>query len=660
MNKIGLLPRLAVMGVRKNGSTYLPYMGISIFAVFTYFVFGLIINNDIMQTIPKAGYAMLLMSIGFYLLGIIMVPFLYYTNSFLVKRRKKELGLYSILGLEKKHIGIMMFFETALIYVTVLVCAVCLGLLFSKLLFLLLLNLAKLSVDAEFSFSFKALRDTAVFYALISAINLFSNLVQVGKANPTELMGETKKGEKEPKHILIWTLLGLLLTGWGYYLAIKAQLNSMIFTDFFLAVLLVVAGTHFLFTSGSITLLRRLKKKTGYYYRPENFITVSGMLYRMKKSAASLVNICIFSTMAIITVVCTASLYVGIPQIKKFVYPFDMEVNFVGDSFTDMEGWRNQIEALAAEEHIKITEYQAYPYTQCSITLREDQVLTREEAGGRVSFEDWYGLRLLTLDAFNQLEGTSFSLEPGEVLVFTGGPDYGREEICFRDDRFRVKEELRESRIEQKAVNNTFGSDYSVVMKDQETVDRIASLYGAETGSYKVQMNLEGSNEETAAFYARAEQFSSAAEGFASARYFLPSVEDLEAMYGGLLFIGIFFGLIFFLCLLIIMYYKQITEGFEDQDSFEIMQKVGMSDEEVRRTIKKQILMVFFLPLAGAILHTAVGINMVIKLMGAISLFRTDIIILCTLGVCVVFTILYGICYNRTARTYYRIVKRMA
>lgn len=658
--KKGLLPRLAIMGIRKNGSTYLPYIGISIFAIFTYFVFDLILNNDVVMTIPRAMYAYMLMTIGFGLLSVIMIPFLYYTNSFLIKRRKKELGLYSILGLEKKHIGIMMFLETLIIYVIVLVCAVALGLLFSKLIFLVLLNLAKLPVSASFSFSWKAFFDTVMFYAVVCGINLFANLVAVGKANPTELMSDAKKGEKEPKHIFIWTILGLLCTGWGYYLAIKAQMNSEIFLDFFLAVLMVILGTHFLFTSGSISLLRGLRKNKKFYYKEENFVTVSGMLYRMKKSAASLVNICIFATMSIITVICTVSLYLGIPGITAFVYPFDIEINFLEATFTEKKEWKNEMEELAAKEDVSIEDFHAYSYMSLGLAREDNRFLFQEQVK---NYENWHRINLLTLEMFNELEGTAYELGEGEVLVYSNGPDYGLDSMVFGDQTYRVREELQESKIEAKADNNTFGTEYTVVVPDGEILSQIAVAYGSDSAQamgVKVRMNVEGSTQQIQAFMAGAQQLSSGTAGFASFHDQVTKKQDMESMYGGLLFIGVFYGLIFFLCLLVIMYYKQITEGFEDQKNFEIMQKVGMSDNEVKRTIRKQILLVFFLPLLGAVLHTAVGMNMVIKLMGAINLFQTELMILSTVGVCCMFALLYAVCYNSTARTYYRIVKQMA
>lgn len=664
-SKKGILPKLAVMGIRKNGSTYLPYIGISIFAIFTYFVFDLILNNEVVMTVPHAIYALTLMKVGFVLLSIIMIPFLYYTNSFLIKRRKKELGLYSILGMEKKHIGVMMLLETFLIYVVVLLSAIVLGLLFSKLIFLVLLNLAQLPVKATFSFSWTAVKDTAIFYAVISGINLFSNLIAVGKANPVELMSDSKKGEKELKHIAIWTILGLFLTGWGYWVALKAQLNSMIFTDFFLAVLLVVLGTHFLFTSGSISLLKGLKKNKGFYYREENFVTVSGMLYRMKKSAASLVNICIFATMVIITVICTVSLYLGLPGMTHFVYPFDIEVNFKDTDFIEKEAWRQQIEQLASENGVLIEDYQAYPYFRLSTYKQGNTFLSKASLpeGQYIDFSDTYEMRLMTLEAWNTLEGTSFSLNAEEVLLYNNGKDYNMDQILIGDQEFRVQEEIRQSKVAPKAEGNTFGGMYVLVVKDMEVLSQLALANGydiAQEMGYRVELNLSGEAQQISLMANNLEQLSEGMQGFGSFRYYEADRQDMRSIYGGLLFIGIFFGLIFFLCLLIIMYYKQITEGFEDQKNFDIMQKVGMSDPEVQRAIGKQVLLVFFIPLIGALLHTAIGMNLVISLLRSINLYQTKLIILCALGVCGVFTLIYILCYHKTARTYYRIVKKMA
>ncbi len=663
MNKNrSLLPRMAVNNIRKNGSTYFPYMGVSIFTMFTYFVFDLIVKNDIMWTLPKAAYAVVFMEIGFVLLGIIMVPFLYYTNSFLIKRRKKELGLYSILGMEKKHIGIMMLYESLAVYVIVMAASVLLGLLFSKLLFLLLLNLARLSVDAAFSISPMAIVDALLFYAFISGLNLFVNLIQVGKARPVELMAGSRKGEKEPGSvkIMVWSVLGLLALGTGYRLAIHAGLNSAIFNDFFMAVFLVILGTYFLFTSGSVALLRYLKKRKRYYYRAENFITVSGMLYRMKKNAASLSNLCIFATMSIITVICTVSLWLSMDSIIAYSYPRTFSMFWSGEQ--DEEALKAQIEQTAADTGVELTDY----LEQSSITVRSAywdgsrfRPMGENERG---NYSDCSNIRMMTLDKYNRMEGSQAVLEAGEVLVFSTGMDFGYDTVSVGDNQWRIREELPECSAALKEQSNRTNRDYIFVFADQNECSLAAAVFGLGEDQKVLQIGCTpaGDEESIDSFKRELNENFEGTAGYAGIDDCREDIAGQESMYGGLMFIGIFFGSIFLICLLIIMYYKQITEGFEDQKNFEIMQKVGMSDEEIRKTIKKQICLVFALPLAGAILHTSVGMNMVVMMMGAIANYETRIMLTCAVAVVLVFALVYSICYKCTSATYYRIVKHLS
>lgn len=658
-SKMSLLPQMAVNNIRKNGSTYFPYIGVSVFAMFTYFVFDLILKNDIMHSLPKAAYAIVLVTIGFGLLGVIMVPFLYYTNSFLIKRRKKELGLYSILGMEKKHIGIMMFWESLMLYGIVMTGAIVLGLLFSKLIFLLLLNLTGLPVEADFSISPRAILDTLVFYAFVTGLNLFVNLVQVGKARPVELMSESKKGEKEPKHIGLMTVLGLLLLGWGYYLAISSSLDSMIFMNFFLAVFLVILGTYFLFTSGSIALLRFLKKRKKYYYRADNFVTVSGMLYRMKKNAASLSNICVFGTMVMITVICTLSVWMCTDSIIGLFYPRTFQVTFLGKQ--DETAFQTELESIADKNGVVLDDYLSYCYVKVPV-YKENHLFRACREEDKYDYANQYSIKLTDLDAYNRMEGADMTLEPGEALVFATGSDWGYDKLLFGEYEYRVKEELMQCKVQRKAPRDEFNCWYLAVLPTEEDVNRVAEVFGvnaAESRVTEITANPMGESEAVDAFRQETEERFMGSENYAGCMDYREDIQDLEGMYGGLLFIGIFYGAIFLVCLLIIMYYKQITEGFEDQKNFEIMQKVGMSDEEIRKTIRKQILLVFALPLAGALLHTLVGMKMVIVLMAAIRCVEVPLMLGCTTAVCVVFAVLYSICYKRTSATYYRIVKQM-
>ncbi len=650
-----LLPRMAATNIRRNGSIYFPYMGASIFAMFTYFVFDLILKNDIMYSLPKGAYAVMLVSIGFGLLGIIMVPFLYYTNSFLIKRRKRELGLYSILGLEKKHIGVMMLWESAAMYLAVTASAIVLGLLFARLIFLLLLNLAKMPVNVEFTVSPAAVTDTLVFYAFVTGLNLMVNLVQVGRANPVELMSDSRKGEKEPRRIGLWSLVGLASLCLGYRMALMAQLDSSIFTDFFLAVFLVVIGTYCLFTSGSIAVLRLCKKRKKYYYRAENFVTVSGMLYRMKKNAASLSNICIFSTMAIITVVCTVTVYLGMESIVTSDFSRQFEIFFYGKDRAEGEAVMEDVAKLAKRRQVSLEDELQYSYVKIRAYHRKDHMYVQGEP---YDFSGWVNLIMMTKEEYMALEGREIEVLPGEVLVFSSGVDYQEKEIWFEELCYSVREELMESRIDKKEPDNRMHSQYLVVFSDREQLNRASMIFGVDGfegvswmyGFKPVGGDINGFSQELA-------NKMSARPGFAQYEDHREHMEELESMYGGLLFIGVFFGSIFLICLIIIMYYKQITEGFEDQKNFEVMQKVGLSDGEIRRTIKKQVSLVFGMPLAGALLHTVVGMRMVYMLMGAIDFFEPQLLAACTAVCCLIFAVLYAASYRRTSMAYYRIVK---
>lgn len=657
--KLSLLPGMAVNNIRKNGSTYFPYIGVSIFALFTYFVFDLIQRNDVMMTVPKGAYAAALVMIGFVLLGLIMVPFLYYTNSFLIKRRKKELGLYSILGLEKKHIGVMMFWESLIIYGVVTVSAIILGLLFSRLVFLLLLNLAKMQVDVEFTISPVAIIDTLIFYAFITGLNLFVNLVQVGKANPVELMSDARRGEKEPRFVALWSIAGVLALGIGYRMAVLSRLDNMIFTNFFLAVFLVIIGTYFLFTSGSISFLRILKGRKKFYYRPENFITISGMLYRMKKSAASLSNICVFSTMVMITVACTVSVYLGMDSIVSYRISRDVEVYYSYSENPDLEQIRQQAALLAEKNNVLLKDELVFPYAEVKTCQEGNRMRDRRQDD---NYMNWTIVKLMTVDAYNEMEGASVSLEEGQALIFSTGADFLADRILMGDEEFVIKEELQSNSFCEKKVNDTFNKEYLLVVRDMDAVTRAGASFGVDgirDTTCRYGFNPSGEKENIDSFSQELNQYASEVTGFMGFSDHRERMSEQESMYGGLLFIGIFFGSIFLICLLIIMYYKQITEGFEDQKNFEIMQKVGMSDGEIRRTIRKQVSMVFALPLVGALFHTVMGMKMVCMLLGAINFFETNLLIIVSAAVCLVFACVYVLCYSRTSRTYYRIVKQM-
>lgn len=666
MKKWRLLPKLALTGVIRNGTVYFPYLVAGIFSVFTYFVFASIVANDIIKTLPNSAYAWMMLTIGKGLLGLILLPFLYYANSFLLKRRKKEIGLYHMLGLEKKHIGTLMLIENVITYGIVLAGGVVSGVVLSKLLFLLLLRMCGLPVQAEFVFYPAAFKETAVFFLAVYALNFFADLIEIGKSKPVELMSGSKKGEKEPRLLWFYALLGAAALGFGYKIAVTAKIDSMIFINFLLAVVFVVAGTYLLFTSGSVAFLKLIKKRKGIYYQSKNFITISGMLYRMKKSAASLSNICIFSTMVIITLICTVSLYLGMEDIIYFAYPYDSIVHY-RDTKVSTDEVEAEIKALEEKYDLEAERIDFFDRLSVSMRKKGNEFGMKEDAFG---IENDYSVRFLLLGDYNRLEKKKETLAEDEVLIYCSGADFDYDSLEFLGKKLTAKKEITHFFPEPKAASNIFNASYMIVVKDKAMRDGLVKMWAQASGvedmaaflnseTQYVNLLVSGEDAEKEEFLKEFNEWSQSRPGFSQLEDGVAKRAQISSMYGGLLFIGLLFSLIFFMCLILIMYYKQISEGYEDQESFGIMQKVGMSDKEIKSTVHRQILMVFGLPLIAAVLHTWAGMFMVKQLMGTLRLFNAGLIIMCTAGVIGVFLVIYGISYTATARIYYKIVKQL-
>ena len=658
MNKQVLLPKLSVIGIMKNGTTYFPYMMAGIFSVFIFFSFSSIMYNDLMKTLPHSSYVMVLMATGLVLLGMILIPFLIYTNSFLIKRRKKELGLYSILGLEKKHIAIMMLWEALIIFGIVLTGGIIFGVIFSKLLFLILLNLTKMPVDTHFSFSFNAFKQSFLYFLFVYSINLLINWFVVFRSNPSELMKGAREGEKEPKRLWLKAVIGILTLAGGYYTASITKLDAMIFMNFFLAVALVIVGTHYFFTAGMITILKMLKCNKKFYYHKTNYVTLSGMLYRMKKSASSLANICIFSTMTIITLLCTLSLWSGTEGILNYRYPYDLVLNFNTTHFKGYDLLSEKLLSFSQNTNVGIKEQISFSYQKLHVTKEANRFIKVDKDN---SLEERYVIKLITLDDFNQMEGKTEELEADEMIVLSTGGDFGYSNVILEQEEYKIKKELEESVFAKKDKKDTFGQELYFIVKDDSLLKKMQMAFESyETNDriYTVRFQIDGDDDSRRAFINKLADWASEQDGFNGIQNGIFDRQETTVMYGGLLFIGIFFGVIFSMCLILIMYYKQITEGFEDRENFSIMQKVGMSDQEVRSTIKRQILMVFFIPLIVAILHTIAGFGIISTLLGTLQLFDTRLMITCGIVILILFTILYGLSYWMTSKSYYQIIKR--
>ncbi len=668
MNKMKLLPVMAFRGVRQNKLVYRPYLMACFFSVFSYYLFSSLLHNDLMERLPKAAYAWLMLNLGKGLLSIILLLFLIYAGSFLQKRRRRELGLYSLLGLERKHIGIMLFWENLGLYLVSVWAGIILGFVLNKLMFLLLLRMSRLPVDVAFRFSMDAVIETLRYFAAVFLCVYVKSLWNFYRMKPTELLSESRKGEKELKRIGLWTAAGVILLMCGYYISVTSKLDSMIFTDFFLAVFLVVLGTYFLFTSGSVAFLRFLKKRKNIYYRPSNQVTISGMLYRMKKNAAGLSNICIFSTMLLITLTCTVTLWTGMDQIAYYDYPYDMEASY-SESSDVMEKAREKAAELSEKHGQGVGRLDDYYVMVLNCGKSEGSNAFVSAAG--MEFADQFAVTLLLLDDYNRLEGQSKSLEEDEVLLYSTGSAFGYDSVNFMGVEASVREEPERIYPFPQAKNRMFNftAQYVIVVKDRQVFDRFVSAWAVtngvtdlegflHSGERRLGILLDGKETERDAFIEEWSVWCQGQQDFLRIDNGLDGRDEDRSMNGGLLFIGMVFGLLFFMCLLLIMYFKQVSEGYEDQDSFGIMRKVGMSDAEIRATIRRQILLVFFLPLAGALLHTAAGLVMVNGLLAALRFFDTGLLIRCCVGVAAVVALLYGGSYVMTARTYYRIVRK--
>lgn len=649
MIDINVIPRLAVSGMRRNFSAYCPYVLATSICVCIFYILSSIQQNPIMTTLPHAGYVGMLMVLGEILLGIILMPFLISVNKFLIKQRKREIGLYSVLGLEKKHIGFMLAIETVILYVVSTLLGIITATVFSKLIFMFLVKITHLPTDTEFTFSGIALTATVIYFGVIAIANLAVNLFQVSSANPTELFQATSQGEKEPKHIVLSTIAGLATLIGGYVIALCSQMNTSIFTDFFFAVLLVVIGTHLLFKCGSVSFLKACRKNKSFYYKSRNFVSVSGMLYRMKKNASGLANICIFGTMTIITLLCTAAVFTGEEGAVRYAYPNDYYCYFNSSEVTDFSAYTKLVEDTSEKYGMTISDMREFEYRKLKMYVSEN-VMSPDNPN--MVFSD--SVRAITLDDYNRTQNKNAVLEKDEILIFCSSANYAKSDAIIDGKSFKVKEELEELNLHSKNVRSIGNEYFYIVFSDKDIIDEISADYEFSNGHAFV-FNYDGEN--TGDFVDELGKLEAEMPGYniGESRY----AWELEsyALIGGLLFLGLFFGLVFIICTVLIMYYKQISEGYEDKKNFEIMQKVGMSDKEVRRTISRQILTVFFLPLAAAVIHTAIAVNIVSNLLSAIQIYNVPLIILCAGVTILIFAVIYALSYIFTAKAYYRIVK---
>ncbi len=650
MNKL-FYPKIAGINLKKNKSTYIPYMLACIGSIMTFFIICSIAWNKGIDTMVGADSLKMMLNFGIVVIGLFSLIFLFYTNSFLIKRRKKELGLYSILGLEKKHIAWILFFETLYIAVISLAIGISGGLLVGKLIFLLLLKMLKLTVAINIGFSVSALITTSIVFSSIFLLTFISNFIHVQIANPIALLRGGKEGEKEPKTSWLLTILGILSLGSGYVIALRVESPLEALALFFVAVILVIIGTYALFSAGSIALLKGLKKNKKFFYQSKNFVAVSGMIYRMKQNAVGLANICILSTMVLVTISTTVALYIGQEEALKQQYFFDTRITNYDNQISNQE-IDQLIEEQASQNNVGITDKKAYNYYYLWGQMNAESITVTSEM--QENNTNMVILTLISLDDYNQFDEKTESLMDNEVMIYSTGEDYLKDHIAINETEYQVKKSLKDISITDKK-DEMEDTQIYIIVKDPETAQLLANSFELER--YAVMFNISG---EDAAKYDFGIGMNDDARKISEDLY-IWSIElmkaDWYAVFGGFLFIGLFLGCLFMMATALIIYFKQISEGYDDHDRFEILQKVGMDKREVKKTIHKQIIMVFFLPLFGAVLNVGFAFHMITKMLAIFSLTDVNLILLCTVGTVILFAIYYGVVYALTARSYYKLVE---
>ena len=672
--------------MKSNRRFYVPYLLTVIGTAAAFYIMAAIVSDpgtDALAAGTTNGpvYVSMFMTLGMFVLGLFSCIFLLYTNSFLMKRRQKELGLYSVLGMSKTNIAGIMVFESLYIGLIGIGGGLAVGILLHKLVSLLLFRLMRLPVPFGFSVQPIAILIVVLFFAGLILLTLITNLARVGLSKPIELLRGGNVGEKEPKASWFLTTVGILTLGAGYVVATLVDNPGMAVAVYFLAVFAVIIGTYCLFTSVSIAVLKALRRNKRYYYKAKHFISVSGMLYRMKRNAVGLANICILCTMVMVMVSGTLSLYLGSAEQVNAYCPADVVVETTYYASSNEDHVYNEETGEETIEHH--TPYDAaamnawfedwfaeHKLTPSSASAVEYYEFTAEVPAGGIR-----RVMAVSAETYAQLTGEPVpELAAGEALAHVPS-GYGQLDALSFLDRdggtvsigFAGEAKLTAVQV----VLNRVAVNWSE--EDDETVlvvpDRAALLElvaGQENGSYiwRGQFDFEASDEALAAmvddYWAASREGGGVDAGYYDVlRIDLRSVAEQEVygLSGGFLFLGVFLGIVFLMATVLIIYYKQVSEGYEDNARFDIMRKVGLSEREARRAIRSQILTVFFMPILVAAVHIAFDFNLVVQLLRLFSLTNMRLTALCTLGTLLVFCAVYAIVYALTARSYYKIVR---
>lgn len=655
--------RLAFDNLKKNAKMYIPFVLSCILTIMMYYMVSSLSMNPNMMNMIGGDVMQQILSLGIYVITVFAVIFLFYTNSFLIKRRKREFGLFNILGMEKKHLSIVIALESMIVFLVSMVLGIGIGILLDKAFYLLIAKMLNASIALGFYISYQSIVNSIILFLIIFVLMYLFSLIQINLSNPIELLHGDQHGEKEPKTKWLLAIIGLICLGTGYYMSVSIQDPVTAFAFFMVAVILVVIGTYMLFTAGSIVILKLLRKNKRYYYKTNHFISVSNMIYRMKQNAVGLGNICILSTMVLVMLSTTISLWVGMNDIIETRFPRDITVSI--NSVDSNQALYTIDDMNYAIEQAGIQTEDELVYRTLSVSAF-NQGNTYTFGNENMSLQDISNvvvLYFITLDDYNRTEGTNVSLAPDEVLVFPSGKQFDHKTIDIASNTFKVNGILDSIKADSNYSANLQNSMF-VIVDSMDTLFMIDDLqkqaYGDNASYIHTSYDFNLSKSEEMSVKEATDALIANYPG--DTTYMMVDTqegnyEDLLSLYASFLFIGIFLSFLFIMATVLIMYYKQITEGYEDKKRFEIMQKVGLDKREVKKTINSQVLTVFFLPLVVAAIHIVFAFPMIEKMLRLLYLDNTNLYIMTTVICFGVFALVYVLIYFLTSKVYYGIVR---
>ena len=658
-----LTNKLAVSNLIKNRKLYYPFaLAVLLAVTITYLFYSLTLNPNIGK-IRGGDTISVTLGLGMVIVTIASAIIVFYANSFVMKNRSKELGIYGMLGLEKRHLISMVFKELLIFGGLTLTVGLGLGALFDKLIFALLLKLMNMKVELVATFQPSVFILVSLIFGAIFLGLVFINAFRIARMNALQLSREKASGEKKGRFLSLQTILGLISMGSGYYLAVTVEnpLNAVLI--FFVAVLLVIFGTYLLFNAGITVFLQILKKNKRYYYQPNNMISVSNLIFRMKKNAVGLATIAILSTMVLVTMSAATSIFSASETFKKVMNPHDFGIT--GQNI-EKEDINKLLDQYASDKGLTVTKKEVLTYSSFGVANQEGTKLTIFDKGqNRVQPKTVF--MVFDQKDYENMTGQKLALSGKEVGLFTKNKELqGQKELTLNNQTYTIKEEIKKDFILEHVPNqyNILTSDYNYLVVPDLQVFLDQHPNSSIFNQYYGGMNVTASEEEQlklandySKFLGDFNRELSKEGSYVYGSNLADSSAQMSALFGGVFFIGIFLSIIFMVGTVLVIYYKQISEGYEDRERFIILQKVGLDQKQIKQTINKQVLTVFFLPLLFAFLHLAFAYHMLSLILKVIGVLDTTMMLTVTLSICAIFLIVYVLIFMITSRSYRKIVQ---